>query len=212
MSLNADRRMKRLASIFCDLDYDEDHIDVTALPPAELEKPENKENPERCRLDTARPDQNSSRRVEADQTKIVTDLEEAGIHVKFLKHKPATMPTSGVLFGHAEDACRRFIDSIGGASLAVFKIGISADPVQRWQWYKIQNFTEMVVMCCSMELPLVESLEAHLVRLLRAHTGCRNQQPGGESMRTKSGNPRFPGPWFCYIVGSRADIRARIGS
>ena len=84
----------------------------------------------------------------------------------------------------------------GGNSLCVFKIGLTANPLQRRASYFEQNFHSFVVIhkvCRPDLLGMLEMLEAALIaEFYDDERCCRNRQLGGESMRTKDFVPRFP--------------------
>lgn len=120
--------------------------------------------------------------------------------------------TCGAILTHAIEQTEWFRKQLGGA-LCVLKIGITHDAASRWQLYSQANFSHMHIVHVSMSLSQVEMLEAalisHFKRIMR--DACRNQARGGEGMRIR-GKPRHPPPYLVYIVGARADQRARIGS
>jgi hypothetical protein len=214
------QRVSRLASLL--LDPEEESIDVRSLPPAVEPLIADVSSPG-GHLGTGRVSTQKRARTPNDVTLAVRDTQfpgarvrslgqAEGIEFKLIRQKFDVMPSSGAVFGHAENACHRFIQSRGGPELAVFKVGITSNPTQRWTSYVEQNFQYMMVMLSSDDLSLVEALEAHLVRLFKALPGCRNDLPGGESMRCKDRTPRFSGPYHCYIVGSPANLNCRIGS
>jgi len=140
-------------------------------------------------------------------------LAKDNIDVMLMKRKvTANYVYTGALYAHAESVCNYLLQRVGGPGLAVFKIGISANIIERWAWYKKENFQSMIVLCVSQDLSAVEGLEAFLIRLFRHHAGCRNEKPGGEGMRKEEGKARSPPPYLCYIVGAPANIMKRIGS
>lgn len=175
-------------------------------------------------IDTAKDIGTSSKRAQASEigvgSAVLSDkeheqrlekLKDAGIQL----HLPRKLPVSGLagrLFEHGENSCLSFIDRLGGRDLAVFKIGISANIVQRWSSYQLQNFDFMAVIACLWDPSMIEALEAHLIRLFMDYRGCRNVLRGGESLRTSSGQPRFEGPFYTYITGTPANVRYPIGA
>ena len=139
-------------------------------------------------------------------------IKDAGIKI----HLPRTMSLSsgfaGALFAHGERACLAFIETIGGSELAVFKIGITANIVQRWGYYREQNYDFMSAIACLEDLTMIECLEAHLIRIFRDYAGIRNEVRGGEGLRKASGEARFSGPYYTYITGTPANVRYPIGA
>lgn len=72
----------------------------------------------------------------------------------------------------------------------------------------------MTCLHASMNLSSMEMLEAGLIAVFsqEPHGSLRNINRGGEGMRTKKGAPRFPPPYFMYVVSARADQNRLIGS
>lgn len=100
----------------------------------------------------------------------------------------------------------------GGDQLAVFKIGISQCLERRVQYYYEANFSEMRCLHATNSLAQVEVLEASLIDLFKSlyPVQCRNRLGGGEGMRTKSGHPNNPPPYFVYVVAANASQRKPI--
>ena len=84
---------------------------------------------------------------------------------------------------------------------AVYKVGISSNPVQRWthsvygyardRYERWQGMKVLAACDTSFSAGLVESF---LINKFRGQPGCRNDRPGGE---TPAPNP---GPHFTYVV------------
>ena len=108
--------------------------------------------------------------------------------------------------------CLRVVDAVrtenGGASLCVFKIGLTSNPVQRRASYLQQNFQNFVVIHKVWRpelLGMLEMLEAALIAEFHDNGRCcRNLRLGGESMRTKDFVPRFPPPYYAYCAATNA--------
>ena len=98
---------------------------------------------------------------------------------------------------------------LGGARLCVYKIGITSNLNQRWVSYRDQHFARMWCVHASNNLSVVEHLEASLILLFSQEKegSLRNVNKGGEGMRKKSGEARFPPPYFVYAVGANASQR-----
>lgn len=128
----------------------------------------------------------------------------AGVHLNYMM--PCGITATEVLQG-----CIESVQSVRqqlGDALAVFKIGITSHLQNRWLAYKDLNYTHFYVLYGSVHLPAIELLEAILISKFQHIHGCRNQRPGGEgSLHVRGHGP----PFFCYIVGARADQKARIG-
>ena len=93
---------------------------------------------------------------------------------------------------HAEVVSR----SLSFHGPCVYKIGICADPVSRWGFYKraSEKFQGMVILHMAESSFEVGMIESHLIRLFRSTPGCRNTAPGGETLSSQ------PGPHFVYVV------------
>ena len=129
---------------------------------------------------------------------------EAGIQTNYLVHTGAS--ATQILTG-CIDAVEEVRRSLGGA-VAIFKIGISSNLVFRWLSYKDLNYTTMHVLYSSSHLGAIEMLEAALIAKFRHINGCRNERPGGEGgLHARGKGP----PYHCYVVGSRADGKQRVG-
>ena len=80
--------------------------------------------------------------------------------------------------------------------------------------YLKQNFKQFVIVHKVTRtdlLGMLEMLEAALIAEFHDHGRCcRNKQLGGESMRDKSFEPRFPPPYFAYCVATNASQREPI--
>jgi hypothetical protein len=133
----------------------------------------------------------------------VGKMEAAGIKMK----ARVKMRNAGKLLEWCVGQVAVFRNSLGGESMAVFKIGIAAyvNIVRRFESYQEDGCTAMNLIHVSHCLARVEDFEAFLIHLFRGQTGCRNVRPGGESMRTKGGSARFEGPYVLYLAGARAD-------
>ena len=130
------------------------------------------------------------------------------IHNKTMKIQP-TLPTSGKILAHCKRMVYAFRESLD-VKLCVFKIGVTADPMNRFSDYMTKAFTVMWVLYISDDLGLTHMLEAALISEFHTSTGCRNApESGGEGglNRKKHLGP----PFFTYITGGRADQLKRVG-
>lgn len=124
------------------------------------------------------------------------------IHNKTMKIQPK-LPTSGKILAHCKRMVYAFRESLD-VKLCVFKIGVTADPMNRFSDYMTKAFTVMWVLYISDDLGLTHMLEAALISEFHTSTGCRNApESGGEGglNRKKHLGP----PFFTYITGGRAD-------
>lgn len=111
----------------------------------------------------------------------------------------------GKVFSHCADAVERFRQSLGG-NLAVFKIGITANVAQRFDFYKEDGFQRMVVIHISDNLGQIEMLEAGLIHVFKQTMGNYNDLLGGDGGIRQRGHE---GPYICYVAGARADTMKR---
>lgn len=125
-----------------------------------------------------------------------------GIHDHSLK-KTVSPPTCGKLLSHCCDRVDTFRSKIG-LRLCIFKLGVTACPVTRWQLYKEQGYQVMWILATSDSIDLVHMCEAALIRIFHLHIGCRNRAGSGGDGRLNC-QPPPPPPYYVYIVGGRAD-------
>ena len=105
--------------------------------------------------------------------------------------------TASHVLGHAEKCIRQ----LSSKHPAVFKIGISRDPVARWTHPQYgysrdrrERWQKMKVLCAfadSFSAALVESV---LINKFKDTEGCRNERPGGETACPGDG------PHFTYVT------------
>ena len=89
------------------------------------------------------------------------------------------------------------IRSLTSKKPCIYKVGVTKDPIHRWEFYKEdkQNrFTNMKVIYAHGHAHGVCFLEASLIRLFLGLPGNRNIRWGGEGLQEGLG------PFFCYIV------------
>lgn len=128
------------------------------------------------------------------------------------KHIPSNLTpftTCGKILAHSRQKVTAFREYLG-INVAVFKIGVTGNPAQRFEQYLKVNFTMMWVIFKSNDLSIVHMLEASLIALFNDCTGCRNApNTGGEGAlnRRRSPDP----PFFVYVVGGRADQLKKVG-
>lgn len=119
-------------------------------------------------------------------------------------------PTCGRILAYCKDQVTSFRERTGGIRLCVFKIGVTADPVSRYQLYLKMGFTAMWLIAASNSVDLVHMLEAALVSEFHQHVGCRNKGgSGGEGALNRT--PCAPPPYYVYVTGGRADQPRAVG-
>lgn len=105
--------------------------------------------------------------------------------------------SASTILAHAEGCVR----SLFSKYPAVFKIGITCNPVQRWNnsrygyaFDKVEGWLGMKVIAACETSFTAGMLESALIRIFRDSPGCRNHRPGGETPSVD------PGPHFTYVV------------
>ena len=117
--------------------------------------------------------------------------------------------TTGKILAHARQKVSSFRERHGDG-LCVFKIGVTANPAQRWELYLKVNLTAMWIIFMHDDLSLVHMLEASLIALFCEIKGCRNKpNTGGEGALNRKCRP--DPPYFIYVVGGRADQHKKVG-
>ena len=129
--------------------------------------------------------------------------DDPAIRVALLQNLPLTCPN---ILQH----CKRQIDMVRvefGGTVCIFKIGITAAPVNRFKYYHMENYETIVLIHISVSYNLINMLEATLIQTyMGPGTGCRNIHLGGEGNLHRA----LP-PYYAYVVTARADGRLRIG-
>ena len=122
---------------------------------------------------------------------------------------PSCSSTCGKILEHSKRQITAFREHIG-ISICVFKIGVTANPAQRFMDYLHKNFTEMWVVYRGPDLGLVHMLEAALIDMFHQVSGCRNAaRSGGEGGLNRK--EHLGPPFYVYITGGRADQPKRVG-
>lgn len=146
-------------------------------------------------ISSLRPDVLGLRRLSAE---ILPNLLETGycdgkIGFDIPKNPKAT---ASQVIQHVE----RCVSRLSSKHPAVFKIGITQDPVGRWQ-NKVYGYCRdrekwqgMKIMSISSTSFAAGLLETMLINKYRGTPGCRNERPGGESAAPSDG------PHFTYVV------------
>jgi hypothetical protein len=93
-------------------------------------------------------------------------------------HFLPTNPTCGKLLEHCKDKVVAFRECLG-IRLTVFKIGVTANPDERFPSYVKMGFTGMWLIAKSDSIDLVHMLEAALISEYHQHVGCRSKKGTG---------------------------------
>ena len=121
-----------------------------------------------------------------------------------------TNPTAGTILKHAFGQTMATLDLVGGPRLAIFKVGVTANPMLRYPSYLELGYTNMRVVHVTESVHEVHMLEAALIFAFKEFRGCKNVGwTGGEGAlhRTKP----FVPPFFAYVVAGRADLGRWVG-
>jgi len=127
----------------------------------------------------------------------------ANIQIAFLENEPLNCAN---ILQH----CKRQVDVViaaHGDDVCVFKIGVTADLVYRFEHYMDENFDSMTLVHISESYHLIYMLEAALIQWYNCMSGCRNINLGGDGPM----HLRRPPPYYAYVVAARGDGRLRIG-
>lgn len=137
------------------------------------------------------------------------DWKQLRVHQLFYRCPSSTNMISGKLLAH----CKRQVIALReeiGIRVCCFKIGITANPPQRFSSYVQKNYSCMWVIASSECLGTISMLEAALISEYQKHIGCKNQpETGGEGALNRSA--RAIPPFFCYITAGRADQARWVG-
>ena len=136
-------------------------------------------------------------------------LLQHNIHNKTMKVCQPRKPTCGKILAHCKRQITAFREFLGLA-LCIFKIGVTADPLDRFEDYRAKAYTNMWIICVSDDVGLTHMLEAALISEFHSAVGCRNSpETGGEGglNRKRHAGP----PYNTYVTGGRADQLKRVG-
>ena len=110
----------------------------------------------------------------------------------------ASKITCGKLLAHCIEKVDCFRNKIE-IRHCVFKIGVTHNPVLRYQSCHEKGYTEMWLLATSTSADLIHMLKAALICQYCLHVGCRDRKgSGGEGFPNRNDAP--PGPYYAYIV------------
>lgn len=132
-----------------------------------------------------------------------------GVINKFTTSRTSKKMTSGKILAQTQELVSNFLTMMG-VQLCIFKIGVTSNPLSRFQLYKQQYYSHMWIIFCCESVDLIHMLEAALIAASIGHKGCRNQPGSGGEGALNRVNPPEP-PYFVYIVGGRADQTRCVG-
>ena len=105
----------------------------------------------------------------------------------------AGQPVS-VWIDHVVAAASRLVQSVAG-----FKIGITANPCERWRWYEREGtWSELILVAVHHNSTVIAMMEERLIAVLGGDARCANRAPGGEGEEHMHGPP-----YFAYVVVAR---------
>ena len=135
-------------------------------------------------------------------------LRSLGLLNKCLKTRGK--PTCGKILAHAKAQITSMREWLG-IRLCIFKIGVTANPSCRFNWYLERGYTCMWVIAASDSLDLIHMLEAALISEFSKHVGCKNKSDsGGEGALNRTNTVSYP-PYYVYVAGGRADQHRWVG-
>ena len=118
---------------------------------------------------------------------------------------------SGGAAGDVREACAKSVQAIlDSASIPLFKIGITADPVHRMTNDRYGYIDECFVMMNLVFVGAVDAvakMEKFLINRFKSRPGCKNIALGGESADKLR---RQPGPAYTYVVHVDSDAYTRL--
>jgi len=97
---------------------------------------------------------------------------------------------AGSSFARAKDAVEEILRLSG---VAIFKIGITCNPLMRWRAYERDGYEKLHLIYTDDQVSGVQMLEACLIDTFKCRSGCQNIARGGEG-------PVGRGPYFTYLA------------
>ena len=132
------------------------------------------------------------------KAEVCTALEDSKFASGAISFDLSPSQLASTVLGHAELVVRSF----SAKHPALHKVGITNNPVQRWQNPSYGYAVDRHVSWDGMKIIFVHSsaqavalLEASLIRLFNGSPGCRNVRMGGEGV-----DMQCDGPFFCYVT------------
>lgn len=123
-----------------------------------------------------------------------------GICVAYLSARMKYRCSAGTVLQRCLAAVDQFRNRMT-RSLCVYKVGMTSNPIVRFDFYKEANYSHMSLLHCTDNLGVAQMLEAALIASNLSEHGCRNQRYGGEGPPSVEHEPFH----FVYVVGGRAD-------
>lgn len=133
-------------------------------------------------------------------------FQQGGINVSYLSFPWKQNASAGTILQRCLSQVSKFRDRIG-RSLCVYKVGLTSNPLIRFQFYRDANYTHMWLLHATGNLGVAQMLEAAVISSNLGEKGCRNQRYGGEGPPLKDDSAFH----FVYVVGARADTMKPIG-
>ena len=131
-----------------------------------------------------------------------------GIHNRCLKLDQKRV-SCGKILAHAKEQVSALRERVG-IRLCCFKVGVTTNPLIRFQLYLEKGYHEMWVISTSSSIDLIHMLEAALISEFGRHVGCQNKYGSGRDGALNQEHPQPP-PYFVYVVAGRADPPRRVG-
>lgn len=130
---------------------------------------------------------------------------QKGIEISYLDSEKRLKATAGTILQRCLGQVERFRNKMS-KTLCVYKLGLTTDPVIRFEYYKEDNYTHMRLLHVTSMPGVAQMLEASLIAFHMSERPCRNERFGGDGPPGSEKEPYH----FVYIVGARADGRKSI--
>ena len=123
-----------------------------------------------------------------------------GIAIEYLGESRREKATAGTILHRCFTKVEQFRTHMG-RSVCVYKVGLTSNPLVRFQFYLEGNYTRMSLLHVTGNMGEAQMLEAALIEKNLLEKGCRNEKFGGDGPKHLREEPFH----FVYIVGARAD-------
>lgn len=127
-----------------------------------------------------------------------------GLRVSYLDETRRKKSTAGTILQRCLTQVECFRCQMNKA-VCVYKIGLTTNPLLRFHFYALGNYTKMSLVHVTDNMGLAQMLEAALISKHMGEAGCRNERFGGDGPTSNNEDLHF-----VYIVGARADGRKPI--
>ena len=127
-------------------------------------------------------------------------FEDHGISIAYLPCSQRLKATAGTILKRCSTKVECFRNRMG-RTVCIFKIGLSSNPLIRFEDYKERNYSEMSLLHVTQNMGEAQMLEAALIAQNIGEKGCRNEKLGGDGPNHLSPQSFY----FVYVAGAQAD-------